>query len=167
MLSPTTPLMPLSNQALITSPLWRPVMAGGMMPLAENIFAASMPDEAFVEATGVVGDVYLLHPLMLHSASNNMNRDVRVITNPPVSIKEPFVFDRENAEEFSVVERKTLRALGKDRLDGWKIQGERQRLVPERVRVQEEMKKKEAERLKKLNEGTEVGGAKTQVAAVA
>ena len=49
-----------------------------------NDLAASMPDEAFVEATGVVGDVYLLHPLMLHSASNNQLRKVRVITNPPV-----------------------------------------------------------------------------------
>ena len=42
-----------------------------------NELVASMPDEAFVEATGVVGDVYLLHPLMLHSASNNQLRKVQ------------------------------------------------------------------------------------------
>jgi hypothetical protein len=116
-----------------------------------NNLAASMPDSAFVEATGVVGDVYLLHPLMMHSASNNQLRAVRVITNPPVSVKEPFNFDREDGN-YSVVEKKTLRALGKDRLPGWKIQGERQRIVPERVRIQQEMKRLEEERLRKLKE---------------
>jgi hypothetical protein len=122
--------------------------------------ARSMPDEEIVEATGVVGDVYLLHPLMMHSASNNELRKVRVITNPPVSVKEPFVFDRESQEQFSVVERKTLKALGKERLDGWKIQAERQGIVPARVRLQMEMKRKEEERLRALREAQEVGGAK-------
>jgi hypothetical protein len=117
-----------------------------------NELAASMRDEDFVEVTGVVGDVYLLHPLMLHSASNNQLRQVRVITNPPVSIKEPFVFDREDGA-YSVVERKTMRAIGKERLEGWKMQGERKRLVPERVRIQMEMKRKEEERLSKLKQG--------------
>lgn len=117
-----------------------------------NDLAASMPDSAFVEVTGVVGDVYLLHPLMLHSASNNQLRQLRVITNPPVSIKEPFNFDRDDGN-YSVVERKTLRALGKDRLPGFKIQAKRQLVVPARVRIQEEMKKKEEERLRKLKEG--------------
>jgi hypothetical protein len=124
-----------------------------------NDLAASMPDEAFVEATGVVGDVYLLHPLMLHSASNNQRRDVRVITNPPVSVKEPFVFDRADGE-YSAVERKTLMALGKSSLPGWKIKGERQQVIPERVRLQEEMKKKEDERLRKLAEGKGMDGNK-------
>ena len=119
-----------------------------------NNLAASFPDEAFLEVTGVVGDVFLLHPLMLHSASNNMLRKVRVITNPPVSIREPFCFDREDGG-YSAVERKTLKALGKERLEGWRIKGERQRLVPERVRLQMEMKRKEEERLKKLEQSAE------------
>jgi hypothetical protein len=116
-----------------------------------NDLASTFPDEAFVEATGVVGDVYLLHPLMLHSASNNQRRDVRVITNPPVSVKEPFVFDREDGG-YSAVERKTLKALGKERLEGWEIKADRQKVVPERVRIQEEMKRKEEERLRRLEE---------------
>jgi len=117
-----------------------------------NGLAASFPDSAFVEVTGEVGDVYLLHPLMLHSASNNALRKVRVITNPPVSIQEPFVFDRPDGG-YSVVERKTLKALDKEQgLKGWKITAERQRLVPERVRVQEAMKKAEDERLQKRAE---------------
>jgi len=116
-----------------------------------NDLAASMPDEAFVEATGKVGDVYLLHPLMLHSASNNQLRQVRVITNPPVSVKEPFEFDRADGA-YSAVERKTMKALGKERLEGWTVRTTRQQVVPERVRIQQEMKKKEEERLRKLNE---------------
>lgn len=110
--------------------------------------ASRMPDEAFVEVTGEVGDVYLLHPLMLHSASNNTLRKVRVITNPPVSVKEPFCFDRQDGE-YSVVERKTLMALGRERLEGWRITAERQRVVPGSTKVKAEMKRLEEERLAK------------------
>jgi hypothetical protein len=132
-----------------------------------NEIAASMADDAFVEATGVVGDVYLLHPLMMHSASNNQMRKIRVITNPPVSIKEPFCFDRKDGD-YSLVERKTMRAIGKERLPGWKIQGERQGIVPQRVKDQLEMKRKEEERLKKLKEsGDGVQVQTTEVASVA
>ncbi|KAF1835397.1 hypothetical protein BDW02DRAFT_568137 [Decorospora gaudefroyi] len=122
-----------------------------------NDLAASMPDDAFVEATGVVGDVYLLHPLMLHSASNNQLRNVRVITNPPVSVKEPFLFERADGA-YSVVERKTMLALGGKRMGEWRIQGERQRVVPERVKIQEEMKRREEERLARLREGAGIDG---------
>lgn len=109
--------------------------------------AKSMPDDAFVEVTGKVGDVYLLHPLMLHSASNNKLRNLRVITNPPVSLKEPFFSDPNN---YSVVEKKTLAALGKEGLDGWKITHNRDRLVPERLKRQQRMKEEELKRLEEL-----------------
>jgi hypothetical protein len=112
--------------------------------------ARSMPDEAFVEVTGQVGDIYLLHPLMLHSASNNKLRQLRVITNPPVSIKEPFSFDREDPSAYSVVERKTLAALGKESLKDWQITHERERIVPERLRRQQEMREQELKRLQEL-----------------
>jgi hypothetical protein len=103
----------------------------------------------FVEATGTVGDVYLLHPLMLHSASNNSRRMPRIITNPPVFMNAEFRFDRGDGEdgEYSLVERHTLRALGKDDLKGWKITGPREGIVPERVRIQERMKREEIKRL--------------------
>ena len=54
----------------------------------------TMPDDAFHEMTGEVGDVILLHPLMLHSASRNGRRLPRIITNPPVALRHPFDFDR-------------------------------------------------------------------------
>lgn len=103
----------------------------------------------FVEATGEVGDVYLLHPLMLHAPSSNALRRVRIITNPPVSLREPHCFDREDGN-YSLVEQATMRALGKERLDGWKITAPREGVVPERVRIQERMKQEELKRLEEL-----------------
>ncbi|KAL0950803.1 hypothetical protein HGRIS_007568 [Hohenbuehelia grisea] len=100
----------------------------------------------FVEMTGEIGDVVLLHPLMLHSASKNYLRVPRVITNPPVALKEPFQFNRENPEEYSLVELKTLKALGVDRLD-FQITTERRRIVPARVSRQDKMLEEEKRRL--------------------
>ncbi|KAI7973065.1 hypothetical protein EIK77_004342 [Talaromyces pinophilus] len=101
----------------------------------------------FHEMTGKAGDVILLHPLMVHSASVNTLRIPRIITNPPITLKEPFRFDRKDPNDFSLVERKTLRSLGVDRLDDWKIVGEREMVVPERLRAQAAMKEEEIKRL--------------------
>lgn len=104
-----------------------------------------------------------MHPLMLHSASRNLLRTHRIITNPPVSLKEPFNYDRADPSEYSLVEQKTLRELAKvlkangkvqsedevkNGLRGWKITGERRPLVPFRMRAQEQMKKAEEARLR-------------------
>ncbi|KAJ5946347.1 hypothetical protein N7454_003186 [Penicillium verhagenii] len=101
----------------------------------------------FHEMTGNVGDVILLHPLMVHSQSVNSLRIPRIITNPPVSLNEPFNFDRKDPSQYSVVERKTLQDLGKDRLRGWKIKGGRDSVVPERLMEEERMRNQELERL--------------------
>ena len=101
--------------------------------------------------TGNVGDVILLHPYMLHCASQNLLRRVRVITNPPVSLKEPFNFNREKKEDYSLVELKTLKDLGMpDGLGDWKITNERRGWTPNRMKRMEEMKRKELERLQAL-----------------
>ncbi|KAI1458302.1 hypothetical protein F4805DRAFT_425207 [Annulohypoxylon moriforme] len=108
----------------------------------------SCEDDDFVEATGNVGDVYLMHPFMLHSATSNARRDVRIITNPPVSIKEPFCYDRGEGGGYSLVEQKTMNAVGgKGMLKGWGVTGTRERLVPERIRIQEAMKREELKRI--------------------
>ncbi|KUI64646.1 hypothetical protein VM1G_01029 [Cytospora mali] len=114
-----------------------------------NEVARQGADGDYAEVCGQVGDVYVLHPLMLHSATNNALRNVRIITNPPVSLKEPFQFDRKDEKEYSLVERATLRMLGKEKdgLKGWKITGQRERIVPERLRVQEKMRQDELKRL--------------------
>jgi hypothetical protein len=112
-------------------------------------------DGSFFEMTGEIGDVILLHPFMLHSASKNLLRNVRVITNPPVSLKEPFCLNRERKEDYSLVELKTLRDLGMPEglvgdFGNWGIVGERRGWIPSRLRRMEEMKRLELERLKGL-----------------
>ncbi|KAI0202783.1 hypothetical protein F4808DRAFT_58456 [Astrocystis sublimbata] len=107
---------------------------------------SDVPDDAFVEATGDVGDVYLLHPLMMHCASDNSLRHVRIITNPPVSLKEPHCFDRADGD-YSLVERKTMNCIGEDKLKGWKPTGPREPVIPQRVRIQEAMKLEEMKRM--------------------
>jgi hypothetical protein len=99
--------------------------------------------------TGNVGDVVLMHPLMVHSASRNSLRIPRIITNPPVALKEPFEFDRERWENYSLVELKMLQVLGRERLEGWKITAPREKIVPDAWRVKDEIKRLELERLVK------------------
>ncbi|KAJ7231168.1 hypothetical protein B0H12DRAFT_1205104 [Mycena haematopus] len=113
-------------------------------------------DASFHEMMGQVGDAYLLHPLMVHSASKNATRIPRVITNPNMALNAPFRFDRDAGDDLSLVEQKTLRELGfPTGLKGWKIEGERKIMVPNRLKMQEEMKKRERERL--AREGIQIG----------
>ena len=99
----------------------------------------------FVETTGRLGDVVLMHPFMLHAVSQNHRGTARFITNPPIALKEPMRFDREPAEH-SPVERAVLRALGVERLD-YRPAAPREDVVPERVRRQERMREQEEARL--------------------
>lgn len=101
----------------------------------------------FHEMTGKVGDVILLHPLMVHSATRNGKRLPRIITNPPVALRAPFNFDRGDESEYSLVELKTIKEIGVDNLKGWKITGKREKIVPERVKIQEHVRKEEQQRL--------------------
>ncbi|MBK8083125.1 MAG: phytanoyl-CoA dioxygenase family protein [Devosia sp.] len=71
----------------------------------------------FEEVTGETGDFIILHPFMLHASSNNHSGNVRFMTNPPVVLREPMNLNRDNPEEFSLIERATLHALGKERYD--------------------------------------------------
>lgn len=83
-------------------------------------------DGSFHEVTGKIGDVYLLHPLLLHSASRNVRRNVRIITNAAVSLKEPFNFKRADPKDYSLVELKTMRDLGRpEGMPEWKITRDR------------------------------------------
>jgi len=73
--------------------------------------------------------VFLAHQLMPHSRSRNFLRNERFITNPEISLNAPQNFNRENPDDFSLLELKTLRELGLDRLD-FKITRERKRFYP-------------------------------------
>ena len=100
----------------------------------------------FVEATGEVGDVYLLHPFILHAKAQNVLRLPRIITNPPVTLAEPMRFDRTDPDEHSLVERAVLRALDVERLE-FAPAAARQNVVPERVLRQQRMSEQEQARL--------------------
>lgn len=65
--------------------------------------------EDFYEITRSPGDVVLIHPCMLHSASQNALRVPRIITNPPALLKELFNLYRQNPDDYSFMERKTLK----------------------------------------------------------
>ncbi len=89
----------------------------------------------FIEATGSIGDVYLMHPFMLHTRSVNSSGRARFIINPPVKLQEPMCFARPNPGEHSAVERAVLRALGKERYE-FVPTHPRQAIVPERLRIE-------------------------------
>lgn len=71
----------------------------------------------FEEVTGEAGDFVIMHPFILHASSNNKLRVPRFMSNPPVVLKEPMKLNRENPEDFSLLERATLHYLGLERLD--------------------------------------------------
>ena len=121
-----------------------------------NATSHSQPRDSFHEMTGEIGDVVLMHPLMLHSASHNGRRLPRVITNPPVGLNEPFNFDRANPAEYSLVELKTMKEVGVEKLKGWKITAPRDRVIPDRLKVQNPMVTAERERMQKAGIQIEV-----------
>ena len=71
----------------------------------------------FEEVTGTAGDFVILHPFMLHASSQNVLGQPRFMSNPPVVLKEPMNLNRDNPEDFSLLERATLHHLGLERLD--------------------------------------------------
>lgn len=127
------------EQALLTIVLWSDVrhQGGGTFVATDsiNVMARYLlehpegvdPDDfpfeeligrcrEFEEITGEVGDFIILHPFMLHASSQNLLRVPRFMTNPPIVLKEPMNLNRQNPDEFSLLERATLHALGVDRL---------------------------------------------------
>ncbi|MBC8137570.1 MAG: phytanoyl-CoA dioxygenase family protein [Fibrella sp.] len=128
------------EQGLLSIVLWSDVLpkggatfvAGDSVPYVSRYYAehpeGMLPNELgtkehvakctdFFEATGKAGDVYLLHPFVIHASSRNAMRRLRMISNPPVHLKEPMHFNRENPDDFSLVEQAILRGLGVERYD--------------------------------------------------
>lgn len=118
----------------------------GVLPTAFPIDDLVGQCEDFAEATGTVGDVFLIHPFVLHAKAQNVLRLPRFITNPPIHLAEPMRFDRDNDDDFSLVERAILNGLGVDRYD-FRPTAPREDVVPERVRIQQRMRVEEAARL--------------------
>ncbi|MBV9866932.1 MAG: hypothetical protein JO316_16390 [Abitibacteriaceae bacterium] len=157
------------EQGLLTLVLWSDIepRGGGTFVAADSVppvarFLAAHPEgvlpgqfdflalisecHEFVETTGKVGDVVLLHPYMLHTVSQNHLGTARLITNPPIHLREPMNFNREDPADFSLVEQAVLRGLGVERLD-FQPTAPRERVVPERVKRQQKMLEEEKQRL--------------------
>jgi hypothetical protein len=118
----------------------------GVLPTDIDVDGLIHQCRDFVEMTGELGDVVLLHPYMLHATSQNVIKHGRIITNPPITLREPLRFDRDNAADFSPVEQAVLRGLGVDRYD-FRRTGEREAVVPQRVLDQRARDAEEAKRL--------------------
>ena len=130
-----------------------PVVARFLAQHPEGVLPTDFPRQEliaqchdFVEATGQAGDVYLLHPYVLHAKSQNLLGLPRMITNPPVHLLEPMDFNRPDPADFSPVELAVLRGLGVERLD-FRPTAPRERVVPERVARQQRMLEEEKARL--------------------
>lgn len=118
----------------------------GVHPYQFDFHALIHECHEFVEMTGQIGDVVLLHPYVLHTVSQNHLGTARLITNPPINLREPMNFNRPNPADFSLVEQAVLRGLGVERLD-FTPTAPRERLVPERVHRQQQMLEAEKQRL--------------------
>jgi hypothetical protein len=126
------------EQGLLTIVLWTDVHSrgGGTFVATDSVgvvarFLAEHPEgvlpeelqqtplirecREFVELTGRVGDVVLMHPFLLHATSQNVLRAQRLITNPPLSLREPMDLDRDDPSTSSPVEQAVLRGLGVER----------------------------------------------------
>jgi hypothetical protein len=105
----------------------------------------------FVELTGRIGDVALIHPFVLHASSQNHSGKPRFITNPPISLREPMRFNRRDPAETSPVERAILRGLGVDRLD-FQPTAPRERIISEGMKRKQKMLEEEKARLAALEQ---------------
>ncbi|MGH3172018.1 MAG: hypothetical protein ACRDN0_39955 [Trebonia sp.] len=147
------------EQGLLTFVLWTDMVhqGGGTFVAADSVpviarFLAGHPEGVlpgdfdyaaligqchdFVEMTGEAGDVVLLHPFTLHATSQNVLGLGRIITNPPLALREPLNFDRPRADDFSLIERAILRGLGVDRL-AYVPAAPREDVVPDRIKKQQ------------------------------
>ena len=152
------------EQALLTIVIWQDVATRGgatfiaadsIAPVARHLAAHpegvgpnGLPTQDIIngcrdfrEAEGKAGDVYLLHPYMLHASSPNLSGIARFITNPPVHYREPMRFD----PPASPVELAICRGLGAERY-AFTPTAPRRKIVPDRVRVQAEQDAAEAAR---------------------
>jgi hypothetical protein len=104
----------------------------------------------FAEATGERGDVFLMHPFLLHAQSNNVLRRARFVTNPPIRFREPMRFDRERGEDHSPVERAVLNALGVERF-AFTPTAPRRGITPPRVAQQQKLLDEERRRQARIS----------------
>ncbi|KZO89630.1 hypothetical protein CALVIDRAFT_603528 [Calocera viscosa TUFC12733] len=65
----------------------------------------------FTQVTGKAGDTFILHPHLPHTNGPNHLRTPRIITNPHVTLNEPYNLDRADPSDYSLVESVILKNL--------------------------------------------------------
>jgi hypothetical protein len=127
----------------------------GLLPPELLVLAREIVERCddFVETTGSIGDVYLLHPFMLHTHSLNASHRARFIVNPPVKLRDPMRLSRERPEEYSPVERAILRSLAAESYDFVPTR-EREAVVPERLAVEQRIWEERAREAASRTQGT-------------
>lgn len=90
---------------------------GGILPDTFPFQSLVAQCHDFVEMTAQAGDVLLLHPFLLHTTSQNLIGIPRFITNHPVALRGPMIFNRADPADYSLVELAILRGLGVERLN--------------------------------------------------
>jgi hypothetical protein len=78
-----------------------------------NLFSEVLaePIGNFVESTGKAGDVVLAHPFLFHTRGMKHRGPPRIISNTEASLKQPLVLQRQNPEDYSVLELSIIQAL--------------------------------------------------------
>ena len=87
----------------------------GIDPSNFNFGAMIKECSEFIEITGNAGDLFIIHPYMLHASSRNNSGKPRIMSNPPVVLTKPLRLDR-SLNDLSLLEETTLNFLG---LDYW------------------------------------------------
>jgi hypothetical protein len=101
----------------------------------------------FRETTGNAGDVFLLHPFMVHASSYNHRPEARFMINPSGVLNAPMRFNRRSdGSAYAPVEQVVLNALGQDHFD-FQPTAPRRRIVPARKALEDALLAKERERL--------------------
>jgi hypothetical protein len=134
-----------------------PMVARYLADHPEGVTPNGFPNKEFIkncrdcrETTGQAGDVFLLHPYILHTSSYNHRPEARFMINPAAKLREPMRFDRRSdGSAYSPMEQAVLRALGADHYD-FKPTAPRQEIIPARVARERELLAKEKERLAAL-----------------
>lgn len=88
----------------------------------------------FDSATGKAGDVYLLHPFLIHATTRNELRHIRAITNSKTSLKEPMSIYREDGK-YSLLEQKIRlglveKGVTEEQIRNWRITMPREGFKP-------------------------------------
>jgi len=118
----------------------------GILPDSPLWGAIAAQCSNLVELSGEAGDVIMVHPLMLHTFSRNCTPIPSFITHASIPLQQPMNFNRENPDEFSLVEQVILNALNVDRL-AFKMTATRKKVVPARVHLEHKMLEEQKARL--------------------